>query len=108
MKDGKFNLAFGDAKKGKIDDKIVSNNNDILKLISTVAAIIYDFYSHYPDAIVVIAPIDKRRSALYHGIFKRRFAEIVEYFQVLGIMGSHKESFSIEGIYEKFEIKRKK
>jgi hypothetical protein len=33
-----YNLAFGDFNGGQVDDEVVSNNRDFVKVLSTVAA----------------------------------------------------------------------
>ena len=36
LRDNLWNLGFGDLHKGQIDDSIISNNHDIVKLIGTI------------------------------------------------------------------------
>ena len=64
-----YNLAFGDLKNGKISDSIISNNNDLLKVMNTIGQIVYEFIEIYPEATISIVPIDVIRSKLYHTIF---------------------------------------
>jgi len=33
----RYNLSFGDFKNGRIDDEVITNNGDLIKVISTVA-----------------------------------------------------------------------
>jgi hypothetical protein len=42
-KDGKWNLAFGDWENNDIDDKVMTNNQDVVRVIGTVAKVTYDF-----------------------------------------------------------------
>ena len=37
LDNGKWNLGFGDWNKGNVDDKVVSNNQDTMKVIRTLA-----------------------------------------------------------------------
>ena len=54
LNNGKWNLGFGDFKAGLIDDKVLSNNHDVVRVISTVAKITIDFFEKYPKSMVVI------------------------------------------------------
>ncbi len=51
-----FNLAFGDLNDaiGSMDDKVISNNGDQLKILYTVAEAVVDFLGSRPNAIVLI------------------------------------------------------
>ena len=40
---GKWNLGFGDLRNNDIDDEVMTNNQDVVKVIGTVAKITYDF-----------------------------------------------------------------
>jgi hypothetical protein len=52
MQDDVYNLGFGDVNpvNGEIDDKIVTNNGDMTKILATVAFSIYLFTENIPDA----------------------------------------------------------
>lgn len=103
----RYNLAFGDEVKGKVDDTIDSNNKDMIKVLSTIANIIYDFTTHFPDAVIVISAAERRRLILYNGIFRKRFEEIEENFEVEAFKEGLREIYSPDEFYYKFEIKRK-
>ena len=107
METNRYNLAFGDEVKGTVDDKIDSNNNDMIKVLSTIANIIYDFISHFPDAIIVIGAVERRKLILYNGIFRRRFKEIEESFEIQAFKEGKRETYSPDEFYYKFEINRK-
>jgi len=102
-----YNLAFGDWINGDVNDSIVSNNNDLQKVISTVAKTIYQFTEEYPLAIIKIQGVDSKRTKLYNTIFRRRFFEIKENFSVKGIVNGKREDYNPSKSYEKFEVKRK-
>lgn len=108
MQDNYYNLAFGDVVDMKLDDKIITNNNDLIKVISTVAKAIYLFAEKNPKAIIEIDPVDERRRWLYNKIFKRRHLEIVDIFEIIGIKGEQKEKYNPEYFYDEFEIHLKK
>ena len=103
-----FNLAFGDFKDNKLDDKIISDNGDLIKVISTVALSIYLFFGTHPKAIVEIQGVDKKRQQLYNHIFRRRKKEIDLLFTVVGEIEGQNEPLKRGRFYDKFVIKKKK
>ena len=99
-----WNLGFGDVKGGKIDDSIVSNNNDAKKIFHTVAKATYAFFDEYPNSIVVIKPVDNRRKTVYNRIFQRNFDDIDLAFHVIGVTDGHEETYNPQKIYDNFKI----
>ena len=106
-KDNRWNLGFGDWKRGNIDDTIVSNNHDAIMVIRTVAKITLDFIEKYPDRIVYIEPVDEKRKKLYNLVFQRHFVEIEPLFDVIGYISEDSEAYSLEKNYDSFDIKLK-
>ena len=103
-----WNLAFGDlTKDGYIDDAVVSNNRDLVKVISTVALITYAFSNENPLRIIYIEPVDEKRKRLYNHVFRRHYATINANFDIIGINGSKRQSYSPQKFYDKFELNRK-
>ncbi|MDZ7879797.1 MAG: hypothetical protein U5L45_19115 [Saprospiraceae bacterium] len=102
-----WNLGFGDWKDGKIDNSVVSNNNDIVRVISTVAKIAYEFSGNFPQRIIQIKPVDEKRKVLYNHIFRRNYATINVNFNINGFKGRKKEKYSPNKIYDRFELNRK-
>ncbi len=49
-----WNLAFGDWRKGDIDDAVISNNHDIVKTFNTIAKIVYPFSDEFPTRQILI------------------------------------------------------
>ena len=51
---GLYNLAFGDKNEetGELDDLAKTNNGDSEKVLATVVAALYAFFSKYPDVQV--------------------------------------------------------
>ena len=99
-----WNLGFGDVKGGRIDDSIVSNNNDAKKVFHTVAKATYAFFDEYPNSVVVIKPIDNRRKSVYNRIFQRSFDDIDLAFHVIGVIDGHEEAYNPQKIYDNFKI----
>lgn len=107
-KTGKWNLGFGDFTDDfNIDDKIISNNQDVFKVISTVAKIAYQFLESYPDSIISIVPVDGKRKMLYNRVFQRHFEEIEQQFEVTGTINEHDEPYLTTKLYDAFSLKFK-
>ncbi|HEY8970362.1 MAG TPA: hypothetical protein VIM64_14760, partial [Puia sp.] len=67
IKEGIFNLAFGDwnPELDKIDDSIRSNNGDRDKILATVAATAIDFTNKFPNAVIYTEGSTPARTRLY-------------------------------------------
>ena len=107
VKKDNWNLGFGNWHKGKIDDAIISNNQDLIKVINTVAQIASDYLERYPQRCLELKPIDEKRKRLYNHVFRRHFKEIDSIFQIIGFVDNVAEIYSIEKNYDNFELKRK-
>lgn len=103
-----YNLAFGDVINKKLDDEIISNNGDAKMVISTVVEAVYIFFKTYPEAILEIDPVDKKRTRFYNYIFKSRYKEIEIEFILKGYSSNQWEQYDIQKSYQKFEIALKK
>lgn len=106
-KDGKWNLGFGDWKKGKVEDSVMTNNQDALKVIRTVANATIDFLKEHPQSIVKIEPVDDRRKQFYNLIFKRHYKSIEPIFLVKGFLKDEIEIYNPRKFYDNFEISLK-
>jgi hypothetical protein len=106
-KDGKWNLGFGDWRKGKIEDSIMTNNQDAIKVFRTVAKATFEFLNEYPTSIIVIEAVDDKRKRFYNLIFQRHFKELEPIFLIIGIIKKHKESYNPHKFYDSFEISLK-
>jgi hypothetical protein len=107
LENGKWNLGFGDWNKGTVDDKVVSNNQDTMKVIRTVANVTVEFFKQYPDSVVVIEPVDEKRKKFYNLIFQRYYKDISPYFNILGKDKNKEETYILEKFYDSFEISLK-
>jgi hypothetical protein len=107
LENGEWNLGFGDVKDGRIDDSVVSNNQDIVRVLQTVAAATYEFLDTYPLSIIVINPVDEKRKRLYNTIFQRHFADIDSLFIIMGTIKGEKEIYSPQKNYDNFQIRLK-
>jgi hypothetical protein len=100
-------LAFGDWKKDDFDDKVMTNNQDVVRVIATVAKVTYCFFEDYPDAILVIDPVDEKRKKLYNIVFQRHAKTIKETFIIMAAIGEKYEIYSPLKMYDSFELSLK-
>jgi hypothetical protein len=107
LNNGYWNLGFGDWEDGNINDKVISNNQDAIKVIKTVAKVTIEFFKEYPKSIVVIDPVDEKRKKLYNIAFQRHYKEIEPIFNVIGFFENKKVKFSLGKDYDGFEISLK-
>lgn len=102
--DNRWNLGFGDFKRGKIETSRLSNNGDVVKVLATVAAATLAFLQEYPEGIVEIKPVDEKRKRLFNIIFSRKWEQIQGIVSVVGIIGNVREIYSHRKFYDSFEI----
>lgn len=81
-----FNLAFGDGGEVEesINDLIVTNNGDQLKVLRMVAAAVIDFVNFRPDAIIQIKGSTPARTRLYQMKISGFWREINREFEIWG------------------------
>lgn len=105
-----FNLAFGDKdeKTGNINDKIVSNNNDTEKVLSTVVSAVFAFTDKYPEAWVYATGSTNARTRLYRMGINKYFTEVEEVFHIFGEMNQNWVPFESGIEFEGYAVKRKK
>ena len=90
-----YNLSFGDwdKKSGKIDHFINSNNDDTMKVLTTVAIATLQFMNHFPGANVLIIRSTNSRTRLYQMFITRNISEIDKYFSLRGFRNDNWEIF---------------
>ena len=104
-----WNLGFGDLKAdGSVDGSVITNNQDTLKVIRTVAKIAIDFLAQYPDYSLEIEPVDEKRKRLYNNIFQKYAKDMDMYFDVLGTFEGKREVYMPSKFYDIFRITLKK
>jgi hypothetical protein len=101
-----WNLAFGDANEDEtdFDDKTISDNGDMRKVIRTIFETGLIFTNAYPKRNILIIPVDKQRQMLYNRVFKDKYEEIEEDFIIEGINFkiSNTEKYTSSKIYRAF------
>jgi hypothetical protein len=107
---GLYNLAFGDKnhETGELDDLAKTNNGDSEKVLATVVAALYAFFSKYPDAQVYATGSTVSRTRLYRRGITKHYNEMVIDFQVFGKIGNEFHVFEINKDYTGFLAQRKK
>jgi len=106
--DNFFNLAFGDwiENEKRVDDRIITNNNDRQKILATVASTIVEFLKHYPDAFIYVEGSTLSRTRLYQMGISAYWQEIVKEFLVYGYRSGDWEAFTPGYNYEAFSVKK--
>jgi len=104
-----YNLAFGDYDEttGTIDDKVITNNNDSQKVLSTVGSTLYVFTDKHPNVWVYATGSNAVRTRLYRMGIANNLAEITLDFDVYGLLNDRWVIFEKGIDYEAFLIKRK-
>ncbi len=106
-----WNLGFGDISGDDWEDNIISNNNDLRKVLQTVVNAVYDFIDIYPHVHLLIYPLDYQRKLLYNRIFRLRWHEIEPLFSVKGFTIEEneviEEDYTPKNLFDYFVIKPK-
>lgn len=111
---GFYNLGFGDVTaNGSISDQSVSNNGDIIQVLSTVIHIIKDFTLEKPDVRISFMGSTVLRTAVYQQILKSYYPEFKKDFLITTIREFDHQleevpfDPSYSGKYKAFIIQRK-
>ena len=83
-----YNLALGDVDPitNALNDKVISNNGDSKKVLSTVASTVYTFIKEYPDAIIYAQGNNAARARLYRIGISNHLEKLMEEFDVYGYL----------------------
>ncbi len=107
----KWNLAFGDANadESDFDDGVVSNNQDMRRVIQTIFDTGLMFSAAYPEGKIYIKPFDRKRKLLYNRVFKDQQTAIEEFYTIHGlfIAEDRTEIYDYREIYEGFVLTKK-
>ena len=106
-----YNLAFGDYDTlGKsLNDLIITNNGDAIKVLGTVINTIQKFFATYPYAMLEIRGSTAIRTKLYQKIIKDNWAYIETDFRILAFKDGEDKPEIPDFIqdYDFFQISRK-
>ena len=105
-----YNLAFGDRDPitGEIDDKVVSNNGDMEKVLATIVAAVYSFTDRFPEAWIYAEGSTPARTRLYRINIVKYLSVINEDFDLRCLLNGEWEEFNPSVDYQGFVVKRKK
>ena len=106
---GFYNLAFGDRDHitGKLNDKVITNNNDAEKVLATVVSAVYAFTDRYPDAWVYATGSTAARTRLYRMGITKYLEEVKNDFHIFGELDESWHEFEKDIHYEGFVVRRK-
>jgi hypothetical protein len=107
---GFYNLGFGDFNEdtNEIDDEIVTNNGDGLKVLSTVVSTLYAFTGKYPEANIFATGSSEARIRLYRMDITNNLEELKQDFLVFGMRKDEIfEEFIVGEDYIGFLVTRK-
>lgn len=91
-----------------IDDEIVTNNGDSVKVLATVASTVYAFTDKFPEAMIFATGTTKARTRLYRMGISNHLSTIKLDFEVFGLIDDKWLPFLKEVEFEAFLVKRKK
>jgi hypothetical protein len=82
-----YNLGFGDFDEitNTISDLTITNNDDSIKVLTTVASTVYSFLNKYPDAWIFAAGSTSARTRLYRIGISNNLMDIKQDFEVYGL-----------------------
>jgi len=105
---GIYNLAFGNiSRDGSLDDFTINNNNDRDKILATVAAIVKEFTSSFPDCYIHFSGSTEVRTRLYRIAIAVHYEELSKTFKIWGMNDEGEpEIFVLNQHYNGFLIKR--
>lgn len=104
-----FNLIFGDwnDKKKRIDDLIISNNNDKDKVLATVAKIVMEFAEYFPDIWIYAQGSTPARTRLYQMGIATYWKEIDPVLNIYGYINEIWQPFKKSVNYFAFMVSKK-
>ncbi|HBX50761.1 MAG: hypothetical protein A2275_13705 [Bacteroidetes bacterium RIFOXYA12_FULL_35_11] len=107
---GFYNLGFGDYNEitKEIDDEIITNNGDGLKVLATVVSTLYSFTGKYPEANIFATGNNEARTRLYRMGITNYLEELKQDFLVYGLRKDEIfEEFIVGEDYMGFLVTRK-
>ena len=105
-----FNLGFGDwdDEKKMVDDLIITDNKDSLKVLATVARSVMAFTDIYSNALIHLKGSTPSRTRLYQIGITKNWIEISALFIVLGYTNNKWHLFLKNDNYDAFMVYLKK
>jgi hypothetical protein len=87
-----YNLGFGDKRDdGTIDDAVDSKNGDRDKILATVAGVVYEYTSVYPERSIIFSGSTDARTRLYRMAISKNYDELNRDFHIFAIVEENGE-----------------
>lgn len=104
-----FNLSFGDwdDKNKRIDDRVVTDNGDLEKILGTIGAAIVDITEKFPQMHIYAQGSTPSRTRLYQIYINKYWQNIEPMFQVYAFVNDKWEHFKKNTNYYAFLTMRK-
>lgn len=91
-----------------MDDNAVSNNEDVDKVLTTVAHIVLHFTAKFPEAEVYAEGVTASRNRLYRMSINRQYFVTSRMFKISGITEDNEMETFVKGVnYIAFIVQRK-
>jgi hypothetical protein len=105
---GVFNFGFGDynPQTYRINDKSVSDNGDMTKVLATVIGVMFSFLAENPFVSILIKGSTPLRTQLYHRIINRYYEDLNDSYEFFGFIKNIPERFQKNKPYESFLIRK--
>ena len=88
------NMGFGDLlPDGSIDDKVNSNNGDIVRVLATTIQILIDFTSKFPNSEIFFSGSTQERTKLYARILRTYYDTFSKEF-IVNVLVKDGEAYS--------------
>ncbi len=106
---GVYNLGFGDkiGETDDFDDVVISDNEDSVRVLATVAGTVYIFTDKFPNAYIYATGSTASRTRLYRMGISKHLKEIEEDFKVFGFINDSLEKFRKNRNYHAFLLTKK-
>jgi hypothetical protein len=103
-----YNFGFGDydIQTKAIDDKSISDNGDMVKVLATVIDIALKFLSENPLIYILIEGSSQIRTQLYQRILNTYYDDLIDSHEMYGFRNGAYESFQKNVAYESFLIRK--
>ncbi|MFN3849067.1 MAG: DUF6934 family protein [Spirosomataceae bacterium] len=84
--ENRYHLIFGDLDdSNSLDVFAVSNNNDMVMVLSTVIKTLFEFFDKNPNSSVIFTGSTDARTRLYRAVIGKLFNKVSEYYSVKGV-----------------------
>jgi|GEM_PF-5546426 len=109
MQEHLYNMALVDydLETEEGNDSIVTNNQDMPKVLATVARILFDFLTCLPHVAVLIEANSEIKKKLYNRLIKNNLQSIPIDCEVLGVLPNEETELFAENDYHAIIIRNK-